>query len=135
MRPDLPEELRDALDTLQATEKKAVNGVGIESFTQALAALNECVDEYPEHKKFIENVTSSYIRRIIDILYSSRPDIDSISWLDLILALFVKHKNITVQIVKENHALKTFFVELLALWAEKTPSELRGVLDEILEAE
>ena len=135
MRPDLPEELRDALDTLQATEKKAVNGVGIESFTQALAALNECVDEYPEHKEFIENVTFSYIRRIIDILYKSRADIDPPSWLSLMFTLFIKHKNITVRIIKDNHALKTYFVELLALWAGKTPSELKGVLDEILEAE
>ena len=135
MRSALPEELRDAVDNLQAAEKKVVNGVGIESLTEALAALNECVDEYPEHKEFIENVTSSYIRRITDILYKSRPDIDSTSWLSLILTLFVKHKNITTQIVKDNHALKTYFVELLALWAEKIPSELKGVLDEILEAE
>ena len=40
----LPEELRDAVDNLQVAEKKVVNGVGIESFTEALVALNECVD-------------------------------------------------------------------------------------------
>jgi hypothetical protein len=131
----LPEELRDAVNNLQAAEKKVVNGIGIESFTEALAALNECVDEYPEHKKFIENVTSSYIRRIIDILYKNRPDIDPTSWISLILTLFVKHKNITVRIVKDDYAVKTYFLELLALWAEKVPSELKDVLDEILEAD
>lgn len=135
MKTALPKELRDAIDNLETAERKVVNGVGIESFTEGLAALNECVDEYPEHKEFIENVLSSNIRRIIDILYKNRPDIDPPSWLSLILTLFVKHKNITVQIVKDNHALKTYFVELLALWAEKAPSELKGVLDEMLEAE
>ena len=135
MRSALPEELRGAIDNLETAERKVVNGVGIESFTETLAALNECVDEYPEHKEFIEKVTFSYIRRIIDILYKSRADIDPPSWLSLMFTLFIKHKNITVRIVKDNHALKTYFVELLALWAGKTPSELKGVLDEILEAE
>jgi hypothetical protein len=135
MKSNRPEEICDALDNLQAAEREVVNGVGIESYAEALAALNECVDEYPEHKGYIENVTTSHIRRIIDILYKSRPDIDSNSWLYLMLMLFVRYKNITVRIVKDNNALKVYFVELLALWAEKDQSALKDVLDEILEEE
>lgn len=90
------------------------------------------MDEYPDHKAFIKNVTTSHIRRIIDILYNSRPDIDPNSWLSLILMLFVKYNNITVQIVKGNKALKTYFVELLALWAEKDPLALKVDVDEML---
>jgi hypothetical protein len=40
-----------------------------------------------------------------------------------------------VRIVKDNNALKVYFVELLALWAEKDQSALKDVLDEILEEE
>jgi len=116
MRSNLPDEIFDAVDNLQAAEREVVNGVGIKSYAEALAALNECGDEYPEHKEYIENVTTSHIRRIIDILYKSRPAIDSISWAYLIIMLFVKYKNITMRIVKDNNELKIYFVELLALW-------------------
>jgi len=136
MRSDLPEELQDAISTLEDTEKKVANGVAIESFTEALAMLNEYADDYPEHNDFIKNITSAYIRRIVDLLYTNRPAIDQeIDWLYLIVALFVKHKSITVGIVEENKLLKTYFIELLGLWAEKAPSELRDVLDEMLEVE
>ena len=73
MRSALHEELRGAIDNLETAERKvAKNGVGFELFTEALATLNECVDEYPEHKKIIEKITFSHIRRIIDICKRSQ---------------------------------------------------------------
>ncbi len=115
MKSDLPEEIRDLINTLQASEKGLVNGVGIESFTKALAELDECVDEYPDHKKFLEKIKFSHIRRIMDILQQNRPDIDFAQWLSLILFLFGTYKSITKQIVKDNPVIKAYLTELLSL--------------------
>jgi glycyl-tRNA synthetase beta subunit len=131
MRSNLPEEICDALENLRSAEGKVVNGVGIESYAKALAALNELVDEYPDHKGYIKNVTTAHIRRIIDILYNNRPDLDINSWVNLILMLFISHRKITVQLVKDNKALKAYFVELLGLWIQDQ-SARKDILDEIL---
>lgn len=127
-----PEEIQDAIKTLEEAERKVANGIAIEEYVEALDTLNELIDDYPEHSEFIKNTTTSYIRRIIDLLYNNRPDIGQMDWLSLILALFVKNKSITVGIVKENELIKAYFIELLGLWTEKAPSELKDVLDEML---
>lgn len=127
-----PEEIQDAIKTLEEAERKVANGIAIEEYVEALDTLNELIDDYPEHSEFIKNTTTSYIRRIIDLLYNNRPDIGQMDWLSLILALFVKNKSVTVGIVKENELIKAYFIELLGLWTEKAPSELKDVLDEML---
>lgn len=127
-----PEEIQAVIKTLEDAERKVANGMAIEEYVEALDTLNELIDDYPEHSEFIKNITTSYIRRMIDILYNNRPDIEQTDWLSLILALFGKNKSITVGIVKENELINAYFIELLGLWTEKAPSELKDVLDEML---
>ena len=133
MRADLPDEIREAIECLEDAEKKVSRGIAIEEYLEALSEMNDCADDYPEYKTFINNINSAYMKRMIDILYNEKPEIDDKSWIALILTLFIKNKNITIDKIRENHLLKDYFVHLLGLWTDKTPPELSVILDQLLE--
>ncbi|HBI48068.1 MAG TPA: hypothetical protein DDX93_05055 [Smithella sp.] len=135
MKSDFPQEIKEALNNLNAAEKKVVSGSGIKFYAETLDALNEYVGEYPEYKEYISNVTTAHIRRIIDILHDNKPEIDLNSWVYLIIMLFVRHKNATLNIVKERKHLRLYFIEILSLWAGIDKAALKDLLDELLKEE
>lgn len=110
MKSDFPQEIEESLSNLNSAEKNVVSGSGIKFYAETLDTLNEYVGEYPEYKKYISNVTTAHIRRIIDILHDNKPEIDSKSWAYLIIMLFIRHKNATLKIVKERKYLRLYFL-------------------------
>lgn len=43
-----PEEIQDAIKTLEEAERKVANGIAIEEYVEALDTLNELIDDYPD---------------------------------------------------------------------------------------
>lgn len=128
---NLPEDILEALGILKDSEKSDIVKNKVQNFIKGIEALSECINEYPEHEKVIDNYKHSCTRSLISYLYTKRPNFDPDSWLDLVFMLFLNIKNQTKQIIEENPELGDYLEEFVALWSEKTPAELKGVVVDI----
>lgn len=132
MRRNIPDEVSDAIHDLEVAEKDLINNSNIEYYVENLRDFHQYKDEFPENRKFIENIANAHTRNIVNYLYKTKPDLSFSSWLDVIIILFAQNKEYTLQYVKENENIKDYFVSLVSLWSEKKRSDLNDILEDLL---
>lgn len=132
MRRNIPDEVADAIHDLEVAERDLVSNSNIEYYAENLRDFHQYKDEFPENRKFIENIANAHTRNIVNYLYKTKPDLSFSSWLDIIIILFSQNKEYTVRYVKDNENIKDYFVSLISLWAEKKRSDLNDILEDLL---
>lgn len=70
MRPDLPEEIQEALELLHIFENSDDHEEKAESIVNAYEILNEFLDEYPTSKdvEYTRNIKLTYARKFIETI-------------------------------------------------------------------
>ena len=133
MDEKLPEDISHALNLLKSSENSDSHQTKILFFKDGIDILNDCLEKFPQYKQLLKNYKLSYTRSLITNLSNTRADIIADDWLEYVLIFGVKVKEEIKQILKTNPKLRIYFIDFLALWAEKTPSELKESFSEFIE--
>lgn len=128
MLEKLPEEIMDAVRDLEKAENQITRNRSITEYLNALDDLELCKEDFPEHNTYIENIKTTYINRLIDLLYTQRPELDAKSWLAIFSTIMVKNKALFSEKLQLDDNIKEYFVHFLGLYIDETPAELEKIL-------
>ncbi len=133
MNKKLPEDIAHALNLLKCSENSDIQQTKIRFFKDGIDILSDCLEKFPQYKQLLKNYKLSYTRSLITNLSNTKPDINFDDWFEYVLMFGVKVEEEIKQILKANPKLRTYFIDFLALWAEKTPSELKESFSQFIE--
>jgi len=133
MNKKLPEDITRALDLLKFSESSDTHQTKIKFFKEGIDILNECLEKVPQYKQLLKNHKLSYTRSLITNLSNTKPAIIFDDWLEYVFIFCINVKEEIIQILKADPKVRIYFIDFLALWAEKIPSELKESFSEFIE--
>ena len=131
MLDNRPEEIQIAIKELEEAEAKITRSGSIEKYSRSLEELESYKEDYPEYAVLIDNLKNTYINRLIDLLYTRRPELDADSWVAIFSTIMLKNKTIFSEKLNSKSEIKEYFIHYFGLASEKTPPELEKIMHDL----